>query len=77
MAKNLAKMTDDELVAENQRLMALKDGIRDQQVAVNQELSSRAAQRRADELLDGMTPDQIRVVQGAAAAAVASRESEA
>jgi len=49
---DLAKMSDDQLVAANQKLMAEKDAIREKQEAINAELSARAAASRA-ELAEG------------------------
>ncbi len=63
MAKRtLADMTDDELEAENQRLMAgraeLEAKFKASQMAIAAELDARASSRRVDALLAGLTDDE-------------------
>ena len=72
MAKSIKNMTEDELVAENQKLMRQKDAIRDSQREINAELSNRAALRRVQAALEGLTPGQKDlVIQGVTAEAKA------
>lgn len=70
MAKHpdYAKLSDDELWAENKRLMAERTAIGDQQDAIRAVLNGRIAGAKATEILEGLTPGQRDVLIEAAAA---------
>jgi hypothetical protein len=70
-AKKLDSLTDEQLVAENQRLVREKDRIRDRQFKVKAILDERDAQHRAEALLEGLNDVQIQAVAAAAKAAKA------
>lgn len=69
MAKtaDLSKLSDDDLVSENQRLGRDADAIREQRLEIHEELARRAAENRARVALAGMSPEQAKVVQAVAA----------
>lgn len=71
MSKALLKMSGDELVAENQRLGAEIDSLRERRLEIKGLLDARDAARRATQLLDGLSDVQIEAV---AAMATAKRE---
>lgn len=58
---NLASMTTDELLGENERLMGemakATAPIRAQQIAVQQEINRRMAEAKMEDALAGLTPE--------------------
>lgn len=67
----LAKMSDDKLVAENQRLGGQIDTLRERRLEIKRVLDGRDAACRAEHLLGGLDDVQI-----AAVAAAASTKTE-
>jgi hypothetical protein len=55
---DLSALSDDELLAENERLMAARDEIREQQLAIKAVLNDRAAAVKAANLVEGLTDDE-------------------
>lgn len=64
-------LTDDELQQENYRLMAERSAIKEQQEAIRSVLNARVAEKKAADVLEGLTPEQRDVL---IEAAVAQRE---
>ncbi len=69
---NVAKMTADELLAENERLMEARGkaerGFKEQQSAINAELTRRAALQGLEAVLRGLSPEARRDLLAAAQA---------
>ena len=70
-------ISDDDLVARNQALGRDADAIRAQRIAINAELARRAAARQADQLLDGLRPEDVLVIAETAAARAAGQPIQA
>ena len=70
MAKtqSIESLTDDELWAALQELQAERTAIGDRQDEIRAVINKRAADARASEILDGLTPDQRNVLIEAAVA---------